>query len=155
MLSFDLRQLQDGPIATEVTVPAEHPAFEGLTLELVGPVEVGGRLQGTAGDDVLWHGHLTARVAGECRRCLEPVEQLLDESVEVVFSANEDLLEDPSVYPLAVSASEVDLGQAVREELVLRVEPFPLCRPDCAGLCPTCGADLNAGPCACTAGMTN
>jgi uncharacterized protein len=84
------------------------------------------------------------------------VEQVLDEAVEVVFSADPDLLDDPSVYPLDVRASTVDLGQAVREELVLRVETFPLCRPDCAGLCPTCGADLNAGPCGCTApGLTN
>jgi uncharacterized protein len=156
MLSFDLRALEEGPVVTEATVPADHPALAGLTMQLVGPVEVGGRLVGTSGDDVLWHGHLGAQVAGECRRCLEPTLQVLDEFVEVVFSANEELLEDPSVYPLDVRASDVDLGQAVREELVLRVEPFPLCRPDCAGLCPTCGADLNAGPCGCAVpGTTN
>ena len=37
----------------------------------------------------------------------------------------------------------------VREEVLLGVPDAPLCRPDCAGLCPTCGADRNVGPCDC------
>lgn len=110
MLSFDLRSLQDGPVVTEATVPPEHPALEGLTMELVGPVVVSGRLAATAGDDVLWHGHLRASVAGECRRCLQPVEQVLDEAVEVVFSADPDLLDDPSVYPLDVPGQHGGFG---------------------------------------------
>jgi len=38
----------------------------------------------------------------------------------------------------------------VREVILLEVPAAPICRPDCAGLCPRCGADRNAGPCACT-----
>ena len=44
---------------------------------------------------------------------------------------------------------QIDLSTCVREELALAVPRYPLCRDDCAGLCPRCGADLNAGPCAC------
>ena len=47
------------------------------------------------------------------------------------------------------AALQIDLTGVVREELALEVPAFVLCREDCAGLCPTCGADLNAGPCAC------
>ena len=36
-----------------------------------------------------------------------------------------------------------------REELALAVDAFPLCREDCRGLCPRCGADLNRGACSC------
>ena len=44
----------------------------------------------------------------------------------------------------------VDVTPLVREELALGVPShLLLCRDDCAGLCPHCGADLNAGPCAC------
>ncbi len=140
----------------QATLPADDPTFEGLVLELAGPVEVGGRIVATGNDDLLWHGHLTARVAGDCRRCLAPLEQMVDAGIEVVYSDNPDLQEDPSVYPLDARATVVDLSQAVREELALLVEPFPLCREDCAGFCATCGADLNAGPCACTSsGTTN
>jgi len=44
----------------------------------------------------------------------------------------------------------LDLREPLRQ-YVLMSEPFkPLCRPDCAGLCPSCGADLNKGSCGCT-----
>ena len=47
-------------------------------------------------------------------------------------------------------ATSVDVTEVVREELALAAQTdLLLCRDDCAGLCPTCGADLNAGPCAC------
>ena len=43
----------------------------------------------------------------------------------------------------------LNLREGVREYILIS-EPFkPLCRPDCAGLCPQCGADLNLGPCGC------
>lgn len=156
MLSVDLRQVEQGPVAVAVTLPVDDPTFEGLVLTLASPVEVGGQIVATGNDDLFWHGRLKARVAGECRRCLAPLEQQVDAGIEVVYSDNPELLEDPSVYPLDARATVVDLSQAVREELALLVEPFPLCREDCAGFCATCGADLNAGPCECTAtGTTN
>ena len=42
----------------------------------------------------------------------------------------------------------LDLDVPVREAAILARPMAPLCRPDCKGLCPVCGADRNAGPCA-------
>ena len=39
----------------------------------------------------------------------------------------------------------------MREAVLLELPDAPLCRPDCAGLCPTCGTNLNTGTCDCTA----
>lgn len=156
MLRIDLRQVQGAPVETVGTLDPADPALDGLQFTLAGPVDVAGTLRRTEEDDFYWRGQLRARVVGECRRCLGAVEQLVDEPVEVVYSGNPDLLEDPSVYPLDAKATAIELAGAIREELVLRVSAFPLCRPECKGLCVTCGADLNAGPCACTApGSTN
>jgi len=69
--------------------------------------------------------------------------------VDALFSADPDALEDPSSYPLAPDAIEIDLRPAVREELLLAVPRWVVCRDDCRGLCPRCGKDLNAGPCGC------
>jgi uncharacterized protein len=69
--------------------------------------------------------------------------------VDALFTADPDLQDDPNVYPLEEPVAHVDLSPAVREELALAAPAYPVCREDCAGLCPTCGADLNQGPCQC------
>ena len=134
-------------MATSGQIEPGDPALDGLGLVLAAPVIVEGMLQRTGQDDYLWRAHLRAEVLGECSRCLAPVTQQLDEGMDVLFSADPDLVDDPSVYALAPDVTHVDVTMAVREELALRLSAFPLCRPDCKGLCATCGADLNAGPC--------
>lgn len=151
MLRVDVRQMQSGGAETIGTLAPDDPALAGLPLAMAAPVSVSGRLQATEGDDFLWRGQIRATVIGECRRCLGRVEQVIDDQVDVLFSPDPDLAEDPSVYALPPNPAVIDVTGAVREELALRASAFPLCREDCKGLCPTCGADLNAGPCGCAA----
>jgi len=88
-------------------------------------------------------------VTGECRRCLSPVAVKVSAAAAALFTHDPEALEDPDAYRLAPDATEIDLAPAVREELLLAVPRFLLCREDCRGLCPRCGQDLNAGPCGC------
>jgi uncharacterized protein len=156
MLLVKRRELQDGPMPTTGELEPDDPTLEGLDLRLTGPVQVDGMLQETEDGSYLWRGHLMAELDGDCGRCLTDLKVTVDDYVDVLFSADPELAEDPSVYPLDPKAAVVDVRPAVREELILRVNVFPLCRMDCKGLCATCGADLNAGPCACAAaGSTN
>jgi uncharacterized protein len=150
MLRVDLRTLGAGGVETRGVLGSDDPALDGLAVSLAGPVEVSGRLQATDGQGFLWRGAIRATVTGECRRCLGPVAQTIDDRVDVLFSSDPDLADDPSVYALPPDPAMIDLTQAVREELALRASAFPLCREGCRGLCPRCGADLNAGPCGCT-----
>jgi uncharacterized protein len=55
--------------------------------------------------------------------------------------------EEGETYPIA--GDHIDLEPMTREAVVLGLPLAPLCRPDCKGLCPTCGAELNRGPCGC------
>ena len=149
MLRVDLRELRKGPIETGGSLAADDPALEGLGHAFVGPVVVAGRLQEAGAGKYLWRGTIRATALNECRRCLTPVRQEIDAPVDVLFSTDADAADDPSVYPLAEGSTHIDITEAVREELALAVAPLVLCRDECAGLCPKCGADLNAGPCAC------
>jgi len=149
MLSVDLRELSRGPVETVGQLPPDDPTFAGLQLDLDGPVEVRGRLQQTGEDEFFWRATLAGRIRGACRRCLKDLNYPLDAEVEVLFSADPDATDDPSVYPLTPPVTHVDVRDAVREEIALAVSAYPLCRDDCKGLCPRCGADLNAGPCGC------
>jgi uncharacterized protein len=155
MLLVDVRNLRQGPVETRGTIEPGDPLLEGLAMELARPLEVDGRLQATAEGEYFWKGRVRGEVLGSCRRCLSPLTLPVDAEVGVMFSADPDVQEDPDVFPLPATASAIDLGQAVREELALAVEAFPLCREDCAGLCPKCGADLNAGPCVHAQGSDN
>lgn len=83
---------------------------------------------------------------GDCRRCLNHIEEEMTIEVSELYQVN---VEDPDAYP--ITGDQVSFAPMVRENLLLSVPLAPLCRPDCAGLCAICGADLNAGACTCEA----
>lgn len=150
MLQVDVRELKHGSVSTDGELVPGDPIFEGLDLPLEGPLLVGGVLERTGHGGYFWHGRFEGRVRGSCRRCLTEFVRPVSQQVEVMFSADPELLDDPSVYPLVEPLMQVDVRPAVREELALAVDAFPLCREDCRGLCPRCGADLNRGDCRCS-----
>lgn|SRR5207245_569718 len=151
MLQVDLRELARGPVETRAELAGHDPLFEGLEVVLAEPVRVAGRLQSAGEGRFYWRGSLRTRVAGECRRCLVPVAVPIVADIDALFTRDPDALEDPNSYPLARDATEIDLRPAVREELLLAVPRWVVCRDECRGLCPRCGKDLNAGPCGCPA----
>jgi len=149
MLQVDLRALNRGPVDTAGRLESGDPAFHGLELELAGPVSVTGRLQTTGPGEYFWRARLGADIRTNCRRCLTDVVHHVDEEVDVLFSDNPDAADDPAVYVVPPAATTIDLAGVVREELALAMPRYLLCREDCAGLCPRCGTDLNAGRCQC------
>ena len=151
MLRVDIRDLGAGPVETTAELEPVDPVFEGLGLELDGPVKVRGQLQATGTDEYLWRGQLSGQVRTACRRCLTDLSLPLRADVGVLFSTDPDAADDPSVYLVPTPVTHVDVRPAVREELALAAPRYALCRDDCRGLCQRCGADLNAGPCRCTA----
>ena len=149
MLRVDLRELAQGPVDTRGELGQADPLLEGLDVALGAPVVVVGRLQATGEGRFYWHGTVRTVVTGECRRCLTPVATEVAVETGALFTQDQGAQEDPDSYPLAPDATEIDLAPAIREELLLDVPRFLLCREDCRGLCPRCGQDLNAGPCGC------
>jgi uncharacterized protein len=83
--------------------------------------------------------------AGVCRRCLEPAVGEVRVAVRELFLDDSD---GEDTY--ALDGDDVDLEPMVRDAVLLELPVAPLCRTDCAGLCPSCGADRNVGPCGCT-----
>lgn len=77
-----------------------------------------------------------------CTRCLAEWDETLEVSAVQIYEGEPD--EDG--YALDRDDT-IDLEGPVRDEVALAVPVRPLCRPDCAGLCPTCGTDLNREPC--------
>ena len=149
MLRADLRELARGPVETRADLPATDSLFTGLDFVLAEPVRVTGRLQPAGEGRFYWRARVAARVTEACRRCLEPVPVAVEAEIDALFTQDPDALDDPDSYPLPPDVTEVDVTPAVREELILAVPQYVVCRDDCRGLCPSCGHDLNAGPCGC------
>lgn len=86
-------------------------------------------------------GTATARLVGECSRCLDPVVLDLDEPLGELFAYPDSVTEettDPDEVPRLVG-EQFDLRQTVRDALVTDLPLAPLCTPDCPGLCAGCG----------------
>lgn len=130
------------PLALELAVP------EGLEMPLVEGVErlrLDGVLESLV-DGVLVRGTLSARIDVACARCLTPIE--LDTSADVAELYMEP---DTDVEPgYEVRDGLIDLDPLVRDALLPMLPVAPRCRPDCQGLCPTCGVNRNVEDCDCT-----
>jgi uncharacterized protein len=95
-------------------------------------------------DGVVVHGTVTTPWRGQCRRCLTEVEGASVSEVDELFQQHPrhgDAVE--------ITGDQIDLAPVVREYVLLDLPDAPLCRDDCAGICPTCGIDRNNGTCDC------
>ncbi|MDO5118578.1 MAG: DUF177 domain-containing protein [Coriobacteriales bacterium] len=107
-----------------------------------------------AGEGILATGILRAHVEGICDRCLDPAEfdvagevdeyYLFEEPDEAVYAEDDD---DELDYSLVNDDHTVDLTEALFSALLMETPYVVLCREDCKGLCPVCGANLNEEDC--------
>lgn len=105
-------------------------------------------------------GPLSTRVRLTCDRCLGHYETDLKDQLAVSYTRNLPEPEDPEAET-ALSAEDlgliafhgdvIELRDTIQEQVVLSFPVHPVCTPECKGLCPRCGENLNQGPCACKA----
>jgi uncharacterized protein len=107
---------------------------------------------------ILVRGEFTTEGHLVCSRCLKSFSQTLAFRTEEEFSPSVDIGSGEALPPLEDAPSftidehhVLDLTELIRQHSVLAAPMKPLCKPDCAGLCPHCGANLNQNPCVCSA----
>ncbi|HSB86992.1 MAG TPA: DUF177 domain-containing protein [Ilumatobacteraceae bacterium] len=101
-------------------------------------------------DGIVVDGELRAPWSDSCRRCLAPAR---GEVVSEVHELYQHVVTDPDAFEIV--GEQIDLTPMVRENLLLEAPVAALCRPDCAGLCPTCGTDRNVASCDCAEATTD
>jgi uncharacterized protein len=95
-------------------------------------------------DGVLVRGRVEAPARVACVRCLKERDDIVGADVVELYSRPVDESVEPG-YEITEDA--IDLDTLLRDALAAAAPVHPLCRPECAGLCATCGADLNVAPC--------
>lgn len=155
--------LNPDPLTLDVTL--EPGAVEYAPgIRQVGPLRVTGqaeRIEEHRGPkDIVEDIRLRATIKGDfevlCARCLDPLQQHVEQRFDLIFrpaGADSDMAER------SISEAETEIGyyetsgllleDAVREQVLLSLPDRSLCREDCKGLCPHCGANLNETSCSC------
>ena len=144
-------------------VDADFPAPSGIGDAIVGvtegePIHVNGAFDSIV-DGLVFHAHITAPVHAECTRCLKPLQHDWGTDVTAFFpySYKEDETDDDTdiiageeesedTYPLSPDGCFADLEALLRDTFAESLPLQPLCQPDCKGLCPQCGINLNEHP---------
>ena len=112
------------------------------------------------GEMVEVEGTVESRIRHSCSRCLMEFEEPLASRFALTYAREmPEVMEDASGEEVELSAEEmglilfhgeeVDLGEAIAEQVVMALPMRPLCREECRGLCPQCGANLNEVDCGC------
>ena len=94
---------------------------------------------------ILVEGEFEAFTILQCSRCLEPYLQKIHAVFTDLYAFTLDSVDESGL--LVPESGVIDLNEVVREELILSVPISPLCRIDCKGLCPVCGANRNYVEC--------
>ncbi|WP_396204624.1 YceD family protein [Gemmatimonas sp.] len=151
MLCFDIRTLEARAESVDGRLDAGDPVWEADDSRPVEPgVHVTGRLSSAGHDRFYFSGRFEGTAVAECRRCLNEAIVQVSEDVQLIFAeSGSDEAEEDDVVLIPAGERELDLRSAVREEWLLAVPAFALCREECRGLCPSCGADRNTGECTC------
>ena len=120
----------------------------GSAREVLGPARVTGFVKNTAG--VLdFHADLAATLLCVCARCLKEFHYPVDSGIDATIIESDVESEEEDFFNLV--GDSVDVDEIVITSFVLGMEQRQFCSDDCKGLCEKCGADLNEGPCTCTA----
>src|SRR5438093_1888266 len=153
---FNVAQLlQEDPGATRHYELDEPPYRIDDGVEAISPLTGSVKLNRT-NRGVLADADLATAVSLECSRCLEEVVAPIRSHITEEFYPTVDLRSgvtidrpDGGTGFMLNEAHELDLTEPVRQSILLELPMKPLCRPDCGGLCPQCGQNLNERPCDC------
>lgn len=134
---------------------ADELNLEDESVKLAGPISGRLRMRRT-NQGILVDGPVEATVALSCARCLDPFTLPVSFDLEEEFYPTIDVItglalpqsDNELIFPIDQN-HQLDLREALRQNLLLALPMQPICKEDCAGLCPQCGKNLNDGPCNC------
>jgi uncharacterized protein len=148
-VKIDISQLEHEPVRFDENVL--------VSVERLDPDQVAGPMRVRLEGEVRPHGgvfSVSGRCAAEgrltCSRCLEPVEWSVDENFSLEYRLPtlapvdaESGLDGGELDVAFLQGEELDLSELAAEQVLLSLPMRIVCRPDCAGLCARCGANLN------------
>jgi uncharacterized protein len=154
---FNVAQLMKSDVGTSLATDFQED--DEVTLDddfkVVGPLKGHARMRRT-NQGLLVDGWVELTLRLNCTRCLKDFEQPMHVTFEELFYPTVDVVtgmpipafDEEEAFPLD-DHHQLDLTEALRQNVLTAIPMVTLCREDCQGLCSQCGKDLNLGPCDC------
>jgi uncharacterized protein len=144
-LRFNFGYLVEATLGTSSDIEINYPHMR-LDDVILRPLT--GQFRATrTSEGILIQGHFQTMLEAECMRCLDVISLEVEAEAEELFyyPAHTAPVGDYVVH----DDGNADLGPMVRELSLLALPMQVLCKPDCLGLCPECGQNLNHATCDC------
>ncbi len=135
MIKIAVRDIKNEGLDIDQTLPIEGVGLSAEEVDIRGTVNVKAHLSKEDGY-IIAETEVKADFGNLCARCLEPLYFVEVRPYTFEFELTED-------------QEYVDLGEEIRQEMILGLPPKILCKEDCKGICPKCGVNLNIEPCKC------
>jgi uncharacterized protein len=154
----DLKDLGQDKIELRDSFKPGFIDFDADSVRQAGPIEWTASVE-RAGLEIRIAGTLKTVMEQACSRCLEtarydvakPFDLYFRQRDEFMFDEDDEIeLTDKDTRTAFFTGTQLAIGDILREQVLLGLPMKPLCRPDCKGLCPQCGTNLNLNSCDCT-----
>ncbi|HLG77980.1 MAG TPA: DUF177 domain-containing protein [Ktedonobacteraceae bacterium] len=154
---FNVAQLMKSPVGSSFVTDFQESGEITLDndLKVAGPISGHTRMRRT-NQGLLVDGWVDLTLELSCTRCLKDFQQPMHVTFEEQFYPTVDVVtgmplpafDEEEIFPID-DHHQVDLTEAVRQNVLTALPMVTICQEDCKGLCPQCGKDLNFGPCDC------
>lgn len=156
-MRITLQELEHHRVVVSKAYTPGALGYQGAEFRQVGSVQVDAVAE-LVGSEIRIRGHLGTRLKASCDRCLGPVEIPVERDFDLFYRPMKAIAREEEVE---IPEDELDVGffsgdgialaDVVSEQAILALPMKVVCRPECLGLCPTCGADRNRETCPCLA----
>jgi DUF177 domain-containing protein len=149
-------ELQLHRISVSKTYPAGALDFHGAEFRQVGDLKLDAVAE-LIGAEIHVRGHVGTVVEHACDRCLAAVAFPVERELDLFYRPMKEIAREEEIE-IGEDESEVafypdegiELADVVSEQVILSMPMKVVCQPDCKGLCPVCGANLNSETCNCS-----
>ena len=155
-MRIDLADLEDGKAEFAHVYEPANLDLGDERAKLCGPATVSGKIR-QAATEVFVDGSVESCVQVDCDRCLKPIQLPVNNQFSLEYITDSDYesthtaeLTEELMSVSVFDGKTIDVDEIVKEQILLTLPTRSLCREDCKGFCPTCGADNNSRTCDCS-----
>ncbi len=155
-MEIEVRDIPSDGLELSYAVASKEWGLPDKGITLLSPIQIDLKAYKHGDGEVYLLGELSTRVQAECVRCLKTVSCPVHSDFHLEYAplsgdylGKEEMLSAETIDLNFYEGTYIDIDDEMKGQFFLSVPHNPLCQPECRGLCPRCGTDLNTNACQC------